>query len=417
MLYKTQILNNIGYLLISFIFCVFPHPSFAANSAMIELIEILHNKGSINSDEYSLLRNAAMADQEQTEAVETEIKDEVKNEITAATKSMDAASWASKVSMNGDVRLRYQGQNNDPGNSRDRGRLRYRLGVTAQPTPGWEVGAGLASGPSDLRSTNQTFTNTFSTKGINLDYAYTQYKFNDKIKAVGGKLKYAGYLYTASDLMWDSDINPEGLSININHSSEMGTTFANSGIWLLSESGSSNNDPFMVYAQLGQNFGAENLFGTLAGTYYTFEDNIALGSFATDGSNSDFNFGGIFALSGEIGLKDLFGYGIRTSIIADWVTNGDTVTDQDNGYLVGLKFLKSPWSFGYSYADLEANAWPDILPDSDRFDGLTGIKGHEIALSYTIMQNVVLGIDYYAVESDVLNEDQDLLQLDLNVRF
>ena len=417
MLYKTQILNNIGYLLFSYIFCIFPQPSFAANSAMMELIEILHNKVSINSDEYSLLKNAAMADQEQTEAVETEIKQEVKDEIVVATKSMDTTSWASKVSLKGDVRLRYSGKQEDPDISRDRGRLRYRLGVIAQPTTGWEVGAGLASGTDDLRSTNQTFGDTFSTKGIHLDYAYAQYKFNDKIKAVAGKLKYANYLYTASDLMWDSDINPEGFSANFSHNSEFGTTFANSGIWVVSESSSTNSDPFMFYAQLGQNFRRDNLFGTFAGTYYTFEDMTALGSITTDGSNSDFRYAGLFALSGEIGLTDLFANGIKTSIVADWVTNGDTVTDEDNGYLVGIKASRGSWSLSYSYADLEQNAWPDIFPDSDRFDGLTGIKGHEFIISYAIMQNVVLAFDYYVMESDVLNEDQNLLQLDLNVKF
>ncbi|MGY8813392.1 MAG: putative porin [Gammaproteobacteria bacterium] len=173
----------------------------------------------------------------------------------------------------------------------------------------------------------------------------------------------------------------------------------------------------MVYAQLGQNFGSENLFGTLAGTYYSFEDNTALGSFLTDGSNSDYHFGGIYALSGEVGLKNLFGNGTKASIYTDWVTNGDTSTDADNGYLVGVKASNGAWSLNYSYADLEQNAWPDIFADSDRFDGLTGIRGHEIVLSYNIMKNVVLAVDYYIMESKVLNEDQRLLQLDLNVKF
>ena len=113
----------------------------------------------------------------------------------------------------------------------------------------------------------------------------------------------------------------------------------------------------------------------------------------------------------------MFGNGTKTSVIADWVTNGDTTTDQNNGYLVGIKASNGPWSVSYSYADLEQNAWPDIFADSDRFDGLTGIKGHEFIISYALMRNVVLGLDYYVMENDVLNEDQNLLQLDLNVRF
>jgi hypothetical protein len=414
----NRVAEHIRYILISSMFSFIPVQAIAANSAMIELIEILNNKGSITNEEYQLLKNAAMSDQKHAEVAIQIVQKEVKNEVMLATKDLDVTTnWTSKISLKGDARMRYSGKKEEPNINRDRGRVRYRLGVIAQPTSGWEVGAGLASGTDDLRSTNQTFGDTFSTKGIHLDYAYTQYKFNDSIKAVAGKLKYSSYLYTASDLLWDGDINPEGFSTNFNHKSELGTTFFNSGVWVVAESSTTNNDPFMVYAQLGQNFGSENLFGTLAGTYYSFEDNTALGSFLTDGSNSDYHFGGIYALSGEVGLKNLFGNGTKASIYTDWVTNGDTSTDADNGYLVGVKASNGPWSLNYSYADLEQNAWPDIFADSDRFDGLTGIKGHEIVLSYNIMKNVVLAVDYYIMESKVLNEDQRLLQLDLNVKF
>ena len=43
---------------------------------MLELIEILHNKGSITNEEYQLLRSAAAQDQEQTEVTQAELKQE-----------------------------------------------------------------------------------------------------------------------------------------------------------------------------------------------------------------------------------------------------------------------------------------------------------------------------------------------------
>ncbi len=390
----------------------------AANSAMLELIEILHNKGSISDDEYGLLRNAAMADQEQNEAEKREDRETVEEKIQVASQTNKAADWASKINLKGDVRLRYQGQDNDPtGTGRGRGRVRYRLGITAKPTDGWEVGAGLASGSSDLRSTNQSFDSTFSSKGINLDYAYAQYQINEHFKAIGGKFKSPSYLYLASDLMWDGDITPEGFSMNFSYPSELGTTFANSGIWVLEENSSSHDDPHMIYGQLGQRFGNDSLFGTLAGTFYTFSDNPVLGSFVTAGTNSDPNFSEIFVLAGELGVKDVFGNGVRTSLFAEWVTNNDTITSEDDGYLIGVKASQGPWSLAYNYAHLEQNAWPDILPDSDRFGGLTGIKGHEIAFTYAVMRNVAVGVDYYMIENYLLNQDQDLIQLDLNVKF
>ena len=397
-------------------------PVFASNEAMLELIKILRDKGNITDSEYELLRNAAVADEEKIEASVSEVRQDVEDDTEVANKSTELAGWASKIRLKGDIRLRYQPQEKDPGGSRNRSRARYRLGVIAQPSiaqpsDDWEVGAGLASGSSDSRSTNQTFTSFFSTKEINLDYAYAQYKINDNLKIIGGKFKNANYLFATSDLLWDSDINPEGFSANYTLNSGRGSTFANSGIWVLSENKSSSIDPHMIYAQIGQNFESENLFGAFAGTYYTIEDITSLESFGSNGSNSDFNFGGVYSLSGEIGVNDFLDSIIRTSLFMDWVSNSDTETGEDNGYMVGVKASSGPWSIKYSYADLEQNAWPDIFPDADRLDGLTGIKGHEFIFSYKIMNNIVLDVDYYSVKNDLIDEDLNMVQLDLNVKF
>ncbi|MCY4532543.1 MAG: putative porin [Gammaproteobacteria bacterium] len=397
-------------------------PVSASSEAMLELIKILRDKGNITDSEYELLRNAAVADEDKIEASVSEVRQDVADNIGLSNKSMELAGWASKLRLRGDIRLRYHPQDKDPGGSRSRSRARYRLGVIAQPVDDWEVGAGLASGPSDSRSTNQTFTNYFSTKEINLDYAYAQYKINDKLKIIGGKFNNANYLYTTSDLLWDSDINPEGFSVNYTLNSGEGTTFAsttfaNSGIWVLSENKSSSDDPHMIYAQIGQNFESGNLFGALAGTYYTIEDITSLESYGSNGSNSDFNFGGVYTLSGEIGVNEFMDSIIRTSLFMDWVTNSDTETGEDNGYMIGVKASSGPWSIKYSYADLEQNTWPDIFPDADRLDGLTGIKGHEFIFSYKVRNNIVLDIDYYSVRNDLIDEDLNMVQLDVNVKF
>jgi len=392
------------------------NPAYAVNEVMLDLLKILRDKGSLTDSEYELLRTAAMADGEEINGKGSDIKQDVKTveeEVIKVTKDM---GWANKIKLKGDIRLRYQHQSEDGvASDRDRGRVRYRLGIIAKPAEGWEVGAGLASGGSDLRSTNQSFDSTFSTKGINLDYAYAQYQFNENFTGIGGKFQFKNYLYTATDLMWDGDINPEGFSINYSRNNGLGATFANGGIWVLEENSSSDDDPFMYYLQLGQNFGSGNMFGTIAGTYYNFEEINKLGDIVTDGTNTDFRFSGIFSLSGELGMKDVFGSGSRVSIIADWVTNNDTDTPQDNGYSIGLKASQGNWSFKYIYADMEENAWPDILPDSDRFDGLTGIDGHEFIIDYDLMKNVTLGLDYYNIDIGAIN--QDLFQFDVVVKF
>lgn len=59
-------------------------PALAANDAMLELIEIMRQNGSISEEQYSVLKNAAQADAEKQEA----IKQEVKEEVAEATKDM-----------------------------------------------------------------------------------------------------------------------------------------------------------------------------------------------------------------------------------------------------------------------------------------------------------------------------------------
>ena len=387
-------------------------PAFAANEALLDLLKILHDKGSLTADEYELLVSASKADEEKSTESDNTIRQEMKEEIAMVDKKSD---WTGKVKLKGDIRTRYEGRWEDGATDRHRGRIRYRLGVVANPVSGVEVGAGLASGSSDLRSTNQSFDTTFSTKAINLDYAYAQYKFNDNLMGVAGKFKQSGYLWTPTDLIWDSDINPEGFSINYQNHNDLGTTFVNGGIWVLEENSGSEDDPFLIFGQLGQKFNIGEIDGTVAGAYYEFSEINSLGDIVTDGTNTDFNFDS-FSLSGELSRKDLFGEGSKAGIFAELIFNTDTDSSEDTGFAVGFKAEKGPWGFKYTYADLETNAWPDIFPDSDRFDGLTGVHGHEFALDYELMKNVTFGMDYYHM-TNTADVDQSLLQVDVVVKY
>lgn len=386
--------------------------SFAANEALMDLFKILRSKGSLTEQEYELLVNAARADEEKTVDTGNKIKSEIREEFVAAESK---SGWTDKLKFKGDIRTRYQGQWEDGATDRHRGRVRYRLGLVANPVDKVEVGAGLASGSDDLRSTNQSFDTTFSTKGINLDYAYAQYRFNDNLTAIAGKFKRGSYLWRATDLMWDGDINPEGFSLNYSNKNDYGTTFLNSGIWVLEENSGSDEDPYLIFGQLGQKFSIGEIDGRVAGTYYNFGDINAVGDIVTDGTNTDYRFDAI-SLSGELVMGDVFGKGSKAGIFADWVNNIDTDSPRDNGYAIGFKAERGAWDFKYIYADLEENAWPDILPDSDRFDGLTGIDGHEFIFNYDIMKNVTFGLDYYMTENSA-NVDQNLLQVDLVIKY
>lgn len=52
-------------------------PAYAANDAMMDLLKILRDKGSISADEYDLLKAASAADKEKVEGVANELKGEL----------------------------------------------------------------------------------------------------------------------------------------------------------------------------------------------------------------------------------------------------------------------------------------------------------------------------------------------------
>lgn len=408
-------------------------PAFASNDAMKDLLKVLRDNGTISEDAYSVLANSVHADAEKSSAHQAESDENMVAKIAAATEKM---KWAEKIKLKGDLRLRRQYSDvsdddaSDP-ESRVRYRYRFRLGATGQVNDQFKVGAGFASGGADSRSTNETLDDNFSTKDTRLDYAFVQYTPVDYATIVAGKFKRKDYLWAPTDLLWDGDINPEGMSVKFKNKSSAGETYLSGGVWILDESGLSKDDPMMSYAQLGHKFKSGNMFGNVAGTIYRFkdvEDNGLLDN--AEGTNTQVagNYAGdfdSFGLSGEFGTTAVMG-GKMFSVFGDYIKNSDN--DEDTGYAVGFKFgdkkvsNRHQWQFKYIYADLERDAWLDIFPDSDRFGGLTGVKGNEFVLKYGLHKNVVFAVDYYDSEMDISgfaddNDKEKILQTDLIFKF
>jgi hypothetical protein len=154
---------------------------------------------------------------------------------------------------------------------RHRGRFRYRLAVTATITDQLKTVFGLASGGSDPRSTNQTFEDSFSHKPVQIDLAYAQYQPIKAIKLVGGKFK--NPIWLPSDLLWDSDINPEGGAVQLDFATAIGFDIRfNTGIFVIDED-SGGGDPFVIPIQGGISYAFDKQIDfQLAVTYYSFVD-------------------------------------------------------------------------------------------------------------------------------------------------
>jgi len=377
-------------------------------------------------------------------------------QVKANTESLAKMSWAERIKFSGDFRYRYQYDDIDPftfdynedgaatvegDDTRNRNRIRARIGMTAQLDDDWAVGIGLASGGDDPVSTNQTLGGGGSTKDINLDMAYFDYTGFTNTSIRGGKFKRTLKVVGKSALQWDSDWRPEGFDV----AWENDMFFAQGlGTWLESDSKRGNSDfSYLLQAGTKLELGAVDL---LAGVGYTDisvageecfydpddgacfgnETNVSAG-LAPVGSDPeylyDFEVYNVFA---EVGF-DIGSLPVK--IFGDYIKN-DAADDFDSGVLVGAQLgkVKKPgsWQVKAYYEELESNATLALLSNSDFGGGGTNGEGYVISAGYGITDKVSVGLTYYMVDknSDKRPEinngeefDIDTLQADLKFKF
>ncbi len=353
----------------------------------------------------------------------------------ASKESFELPKWIKNTEIKGDVRVRYQSQDtdNDGRVSRDRGRIRARLGVISKPDDKWEGAIGLATGGSDPRSTNQTLENTFQTPDIRLDYAYAKYSPNKIISIMAGKI--ANPIWGTKDLLWDTDIYPDGiaaaLNFKINDNLEI---FATPAYFLLDEYSSSKSDPTMTVLQSGIKTNInKNIDMKFAAAYYNFSDMVG-NDFSEWSGNSNtripttnnwlYEYDGV-TLDAEIGFKlpERIKYVETLSMFGQYV---DSDADTNNqGYLYGFSFgdksvkEAKDWQVKVNYRKLEKDAWADFMPDSDFYSGATDVKGMEYELTIGLAKNITLGLDYYHAKPILSNpaRKEGFFQADLAVKF
>lgn len=355
------------------------------------------------------------------------ILDETKKEVATAVakgKSYGSPAWPQKIKLKGDFRARYQVQQKENSANRDRARLRFRLGTEVKVAGDTKVYAGFATGGDDPRSTNDTWDNTFETGDLRLDYAYAEHDLSDAIKVKLGKIKKTPFWH-ASDLLWDGDINPEGIAMNMKH----GSMFFNASVLVLDEIKKDTSDPFMFVVQPGFKLGfSDDVSLKAALTYYGFE-NVKGNSFehsaetnsVDDDGNLIYDYDSIGG-SLQLDVKNPLDMLPYFALIAEY--NEACDPDSDNsaymlGFKLGHKKVKKPgrWQLKYMYKELEKDAFVDFTSDSDFYGGDTGAKGHEVAFKYALRKKVILGLDYYNTKPIDGGNKEELLQIDMVYKF
>ena len=405
-----------------------------------QLVDKLVEKDVLNPNEAKLLLSDTKADVAMQ---------------NAQGKNSALPTWVQTMKFKGDLRLRYQQEELDATTGstttttkRERGRVRLRMGVDATVTKGWDVGFGISSGAPvsstvidrDARSTNQTMENNFTGKPLYIDYMYARWSAASNVAVLGGKMKLADTMWLVDDLLWDSDINPEGVSIAATWQvwGEGIELFLNTGYFVIDEisGGAGNADPSLLYIQPGAVVEINDALKLKAAVNLNYFNSVEglLYSQINKGGGTNTTSAGRFVYDYDSwGITTELGYALNDessapvkyyALFGDYISNSDPA-DQNTGYLFGGKFGskkvsdKGTWQFKAQYRQLEKDAWVDFLPDSDVIEGITDVKGTELIFDYAIAKNVTLGVDYYMSETmkATTKKEQNVLQIDCNLKF
>ncbi|MCM8789778.1 MAG: putative porin [Candidatus Omnitrophica bacterium] len=392
----------------------------------------------------------------EAQEIKTETQEQVKKEI-AEGKYSSLPQWLQNTKLKGDFRLRYQYNHSktvaEQTNERHRGRIRLRLGLDSKVNEKLLVALGLATGLNDgsgstfkadtIRSTNQSFDNSFSKHPINLDYAYAKYCATPWITLLGGKVLLKDALWEAGDLMWDTDITPEGAVAVFNKKIASFDTLLYTGFFVFEEDSSSGDDPWLFHLQpiISKKLSDDiSIKGGVAFDYFSVGNTTLNGS---GKSNSWYSSGDTITPKKDVvnimpayeleinnpfkPLQISFLDNVATlKLFGEYVRNLNNSKPDDNksGYMFGLSLGQDKikkwgdWQISYNFARLEKDAVLDILPDSDRYGGKTNMRGHEFKLSYGLGKNTSLDFDIYRCQSlSNPRAPETLVQVDWNMKF
>jgi hypothetical protein len=207
---------------------------------------------------------------------------------------------------------------------------------------------------------------------------------------------------------------------------------------------SSNADPVMMYLvqpgidyKLTDNIALRgavsfNAWSNVKGTTYP-TDSWYKSSNSKEGTKWKYNYN-VLSPQFELSMKEPFkavGLNIEDLRFFGEYVNNLAAPAKNSGFSAGFQFGNAKvekwgdWQMRYIYAMLEKDAVIDVTPDSDRYSGKTGMRSHELALSYGLGKNTSLGLDVYrswninrqTPASTYAKAPETLVQVDWNMKF
>lgn len=345
-----------------------------------------------------------------------------------------AAEWHERMKIKGDFRHRHEMIREEGKVDQNRWRIRARLAAEVDVSESWSAAIALASGSDDPISTNQTLTDGFSTKPFGLDLAYFDFHPSSikNLHVIAGKMKQPFETVDKTELLWDGDLNPEGLAIKFSGKLSEAVKIYLNGAGLYIKDRDPDDESYMGGVQGGFDVKAAKKIKIMVGVgYYDYEGakgkpffystSKSFGNSKATGDvyAVDFNEAEAMgmldvSLSEKAAIK-LYGNYVQNtaadSLSAGWLFGAAVNKGKDKG---SLKVYAN-------YRKLEADAVVGAFTDSDFIGSGTNGKGLELGAAYGVAKNVNFDLTYFVnkkgLKSTDTEKDYKRLQVDMQLKF
>ena len=329
----------------------------------------------------------------------------------------------------GDLRYRHDTLGVGDEDLNHRHRIRARFGVLNLLRDDLTLGLRIAtaSDNGDPVTANQTLSPAFTKKPLMLDLAFFDCRPVKGLSVLGGKMKNPFHRPADSQMVWDSDLTPEGLGVTYSRQHTRVKWFVTGGAFWTMDRRDGEPDAHLLAGQagVGLKLGGDFLL-VAAGAYYDYTalegygplfDDEPFGNTvdATGLYEHDYNLvdAGL-ELHGKVGK-------LPFSVFGQVVTNL-AVSDENTAFSAGFTLGKlggpRTWRLRYDYRQVRRDAVFGTFSDSDFGGGGTGTKGHLLVADFALTDHLGFGLTLFLTVIDDADQTRyDRVQLDLNVKF
>jgi len=343
----------------------------------------------------------------------------------ALVSAASSAVMAEGITWSGDFKYRYERNDQKVDATKNQKynqeRMALRLSALATPVENVKVEARLATG-TGLTSTNQT-TGVSASAGQNYDFkldrANVAYEMMEKLVLTAGRMG-VKYQTAGSDLLWDNDVNLDGLHLGYKLSLGDVELMTNLGSFQVIQTDTLNGKEATLQAY---QLAAKGAFGETSYTLASGVNNfVGLDKVAAGTNNTN---AGVGFKVWDTNLEVKLPLSLPVTLFVDYAKNIAGKTDsKGTASLFGFKLnnLKDAgsWMVSYDYRKVEKYSTVGLYTDSESFfSGKTDGKGSRVKVAYQLNNALALGANYFSGKTAISTTPKDFtrLQLDLSAKF